>query len=276
MISEQLIKIAKEASKDEEKVQSKLKNIYGILKKQINKNTFFKHKLKNKIVNGIVNLIQKLQSNNLLSESEAGQLINKLNGNKTASVKTDGKKSAIFFMIVVLIKLIMPLTTYCNVVSQNQEQKIVNSLKQKTFVNSYSAKQIKDGQFNKTLQVYSDDQKVGTDIVKIAIQFSNDDLITQHFFTLRVKSGSNNIIKPNNLSNAQFEKVKTLIAIFDTKDRFGFRNECNQKVQAFIKYNEKQLGTQTDFIVTTQKDDVDNKDIHIDTYSTIVNKNQFY
>lgn len=241
--SVQLIKIAQQIKKQQQgKIKSDIKSLYNKVKKMLNIETLYKHKLKDKIVQLIIEVIQNLEKRGLLNQGQVNQLKQKLNGK---NVRVAGKKGFIFGLVLVLINLIMPLTSYCNNVSQSQQKKMIDLLKndkiycfvidqkQKSDVEStYSQKQIQNAKRK----------------VSVSIQYMGKNIISQNIFQLLL-DGSGNIIKPDNMNNKQFNDMITKIAIFDKDNTLGLRQKCNDSVQQFIKFNEKQIQSMSTFSI---------------------------
>ena len=103
--SVQLIKIAQQIKKQQQgKIKSDIKGLYNKVKKMLNIETLYKHKLRNKIVQLIIGVIQNLEKRGLLNQGQVNQLKQKLNGK---NVRVAGKNGFIFGLVLVLINLIM-------------------------------------------------------------------------------------------------------------------------------------------------------------------------
>jgi hypothetical protein len=60
--------------------------------------------------------------------------------------------------------------------------------------------------------------------VSVAISYKCNDEIFNYTFQLRVKSGTKEIITPQNISKSDFNKIKMIIAIFDKDNELGLRD----------------------------------------------------
>lgn len=249
--SVQLIKIAQQIKNgQQQKVKGDIKGLYNKIKKMLNIETLYKHKLKDKIVQLIIGMIQNLEKRGLLNQGQVNQLKQKLNGK---NVRVAGKKGFIFGLVLVLIHLITPLSSYCDNVSQIQQKRLIDLLNNDDiycFVgpregvpSTYSLKQIQGAKKK----------------IEIAAQYfggqGDGNYITTGCCVDILLDGSGNIIKPDNMTNKQFKDMITKIAILDGKDRLGLRKKCNDTVQQFIKFNKKQLYRHSNFVMIQYDND---------------------
>lgn len=261
-ISKQLIIIAETLQKSEQ--ENNVKKFFNKLKNVLNIKTLQKHKLKNKIVEKILQFLDNLQKKGLLTNEQVKLLQAKLNGN---NIKTAGKKSFLFMLILGMLSIFSSLFVYCANVSEKEQSDIINLMKSDIYCLTNHIDQKEKAQ-----QAYDEDQKEGTEIVSIFIEYSGDDVSFEHLFQVRVKENSNQIIKPNKMSNKDFEKMKTIIAMFDSKDSFGLKNQVNQSVKKFIEFNDKQLQSLSQFTITRQKDEIGNNTVKVNTQKTLIEK----
>lgn len=288
LIAKQLIRIAEQITKQEEKKQQNvIKKVYKKIKKMLEIKSLFKHKIKNKIIEMVVSLIEQLYKEEMITEQELKELKLRLNGKKASSIKNAGKKGFIFLLLISLISLFMPIITFCNTVTADKQQSIETLLNSKIECTSFSRKNLKeikkeidetkDNKEKIKLQksLYEDDaydlqQCKNTDIVSVAINFLGDNEMFSYFFVYRTKTGTNEIIKPNKMSDNDYKKMLTIIAIFDKDNVTELRERVSNKMlQQFINFNKKLISQQTNIVITKEKDTLSNDLMEMSAYQEI-------